>query len=493
MNAASIIKDQQSDLIALIDRAGPVSYGELRDRVAATAAGLADRGIVAGDRVAILANTETSFVTGLLAVFALGAVAVPVNPSSPVPEASRQLNAVEPRALIAGHGKGELGLAICERVPSIEFCGKPFGCQVKHLPIIGVAGAAFAPVDVDPDSEAALMFTSGTSGEPRAAALSHANLLATQQQLRKLLGEGGTRQAVALLTLPLFHIYGLNLVLNSLLAVGATIVLLEEFHPADVLEAVDRYKPTVIPGVPPMWAALASAPGASPERFASVRYATSGASQLPMATYQAVRERLGLDLAEGYGLTETGGLVTSSLGGANKPGSVGRPLPGVEMRLVDEGVDVPVGDRGEIWVRGENVTGGYWRDMEATGRSLTSDGWLRTGDIGVVDDEGYLYLVDRSKDMIIVSGFNVYPAEVEEVLLSLPGVELALVVGEDDDRTGEAVVAHVQLAAGSELTPEYIIDHCRDHLARYKTPSRVEIVDELPTTLTGKRVRRLVK
>ncbi|MCP3937908.1 MAG: long-chain fatty acid--CoA ligase [Actinomycetia bacterium] len=500
MNAASIIDLHDGDLVALIDRAGPVTYRELRERVAATAAGLIAEGLEPGDRVAIIAGTDTSFVVSLLATFAAACVAVPLNPNSPVPEAVRQLHAVDPKAMMVGVGKGDHALAIAERVPSIEVVGKPWGSRAKDIDRIGVAGAEFSPTDVAPAIEAALLFTSGTSGEPRAAALSHGNLLATQQQLRSLLetqasGDNSSpvHQAVALLALPLFHIYALNLVLNSLLAVASTIVMLEEFHAADMLAAIDEHQPTVLPGVPPMWAALAAARDVSPERMSSIRFATSGASHLPLATYEAVRDRLGLTISEGYGLTETGGLVTSSLGNEVKPGSVGRPLPGVQMRLVDEGVDVPVGDRGEVWVRGDNVTGGYWQDLDATGRSITSDGWLRTGDIGVVDDDGYLYLVDRSKDMIIVSGFNVFPAEVEEVLMSIPTIEHAIVVGEDDDRTGETVVAHVQLAEDSDLTADYIKAFCRDYLARYKTPSRVEIVDELPATLTGKRLRRMLK
>ncbi|NOX31351.1 MAG: long-chain fatty acid--CoA ligase, partial [Actinobacteria bacterium] len=214
---------------------------------------------------------------------------------------------------------------------------------------------------------------------------------------------------------------------------------------------------------------------------------------LPMSTFHATKERLGIELSEGYGLTETGGIVSSSSGFPIRPGSVGKPLAGVEMRIVDDDVDVPVGDRGEIWVRGDNVTGGYWDDLEATGRSVTADGWFRTGDIGVVDDDGYLYLVDRSKDMIIVSGFNVFPAEVEEVLMQHSDVAGVIVVGRPDQRTGERVVAHVKLIEGSSTTPDQLTEHCLDNLARYKSPTAIELDDDLPISLTGKRVRRLLK
>ncbi len=493
MNVAEIIVGHDGSRSALIAASGPVTYAELRSRVASTAAGLTNAGVQPGDRVALVAGTEPNFVVGLLGALAAGAIVVPLNPGSPAPEAIRQLNAVGPVALLAGAGYGDHAIAIASGVETITTVGTPAGLVIDGLAELAVAGAPFAPVERADSVEAGLLFTSGTSGDARAASLSHGNLIASQRHVRNAPGSIVTPDSVALLALPLFHIYGLNLVLNSLLAVGASIVLLEEFHPAEFIEATERYRPTIVPGVPPLWAAVAKHPTATVDSFSSVLSATTGAAALPMSVFHTVKERLGIELNEGYGLTETGGIVSSSTGLPVRPGSVGKPLPGVQMRLVDDNVDVPVGDRGEIWVRGENVTGGYWEDLEATGRSITDDGWFRTGDIGVVDDDGYLYLVDRSKDMIIVSGFNVFPAEVEEVLMHHPDVTGVVVIGAPDQRTGEKVVAHVKLIDGSTTTVDDLSEYCLDNLARYKAPSVIEINDDLPISLTGKRMRRLLK
>lgn len=491
MNVAEIIAGHPDDAIAVVTANTELTYGQVRERVAATAAGLTERGVVAGDRVGLLADTEPCFVIGLLGALASGAIVVPLNPGSPVPEAVRQLSAVGPVGLLVGFGKKDVAAEIAAQVESITILGAPAGGGGGEP--IAVEGAEFAPVERAVGDEAALLFTSGTSGDPRAASLSHGNLVASQRQIRDLPDSGVDEDAVAVLALPLYHIYGLNLVLNSMLSVGAKIVLLDHFDPATFIAAVVEHGATVVPGVPPLWAIVAKHPDASPEAFATVEKATTGAAALPMATFHTVAERLGIELLEGYGLTETGGIVSSSTGHQIRPGSVGKPLPGVEMRLVDEGVDVPVGDRGEIWVRGDNVTGGYWEDLDATGRSITDDGWFRTGDIGVVDDDGYLYLVDRSKDMIIVSGFNVFPAEVEEVLMLHPEVTGVVVVGEPDQRTGERVRAHVRLTEGAVATTDDLREHCLDHLARYKAPSQIELDDDLPISLTGKRLRRMLR
>jgi long-chain acyl-CoA synthetase len=252
---------------------------------------------------------------------------------------------------------------------------------------------------------------------------------------------------------------------------------------------------TVLSGVPAMYVAWHALPDsdAPADIFSSVRLAVSGAAALPAEIADAFQTRFALTIHEGYGLTEAAPIVTTSALGAGAPrtGSIGPPLPGVEVRLVDvDGTDVLAGDPGEIWVRGPNVFPGYWRDDEATARALTDDGWLRTGDIAVTDDDGALSLVDRSKDLVIVSGFNVYPAEVEEVLLTHPDVAEVAVVGEDHPRTGEAVVAFVVPEDGRTLDAEELTAHCTGSLARYKCPSRIEVVEALPRSFAGKVLRR---
>jgi long-chain acyl-CoA synthetase len=243
-----------------------------------------------------------------------------------------------------------------------------------------------------------------------------------------------------------------------------------------------------------MYVAWATMPGADRDAMRSVRLAISGAAKLPEEVAAAFTARFGVPVFEGYGLTEAGPVVTTGVGDLPRPGSVGVPVPGVEVRLVDaDGDDVEAGDPGEIWVRGPNVFAGYWQDPEATARVLTPDGWLRTGDVAVADADGWLYLVDRRKDLIIVSGFNVYPAEVEEVLRAHPRIAEAAVVGEPDPYSGEAVKAFVVPVAGTHLDEDEVIAHCASRLARYKCPTRVAFVEALPRNAVGKALRRALR
>jgi long-chain acyl-CoA synthetase len=293
--------------------------------------------------------------------------------------------------------------------------------------------------------------------------------------------------------LPMFHIFGLNVMLDMSLLSGSTVLLIERFDPSSAVEAVERHEVTMMSGPPTMWSALASLGDVS-SSFRSVRTAVSGAAKLSSDTVTAVRDNLGVALAEGYGLTETAPVITSATGTDAPTGSIGPVLPGIEMRLVDsDDEDALVGDSGEIWVRGPNVFTGYWHDPEATRAALTEDGWLRTGDVGVVDDDGFVYLIDRAKDLIIVSGFNVFPAEVEDVLIEHPAIDRAAVVGVPHPHTGEAVKAYVVLAPGHSAEEDDIITFCADRLARYKCPSKVMFVDDLPRSITGKVLRRALR
>ncbi|MDQ3384389.1 MAG: AMP-binding protein, partial [Actinomycetota bacterium] len=348
-------------------------------------------------------------------------------------------------------------------------------------------------VDRQPGDLAVLVFTAGTAGSPKAAMLTHGNLLANIEQVQR--GERPfTTADVTLGVLPLFHIFGLNAALGVTLAAGASIVLAERFDPAGTLELIRSHRCTIVSGAPPMWVAWASMPGATADAFSSVRAAVSGASPLADETVLAVRARFGIDLHQGYGLTEASPVVTSSGVEGAPLGSVGRPLPGVEVRIIDaDGLDVELGDQGELWVRGPNVFAGYWHDPEATASAITPDGWLRTGDVAVADGAASIWIVDRAKDLIIVSGFNVYPAEVEGVLLEHPGIEGVAIVGAPHPHAGEAVKAYVVAARGHHLEEEQVIDFCADHLARYKCPSTVTFVDEIPTGLGGKVLRRSLR
>jgi long-chain acyl-CoA synthetase len=353
-----------------------------------------------------------------------------------------------------------------------------------------LATEPLAAVDVAPDHLAALLFTSGTAGAPRAAMLTHGNLLANLEQARSATSRVAPGDVVYGV-IPLYHIFGLEVVVTMSLAMGATVVLVQRFDPTTALESIKARGVSVIPGAPALWVAFAHFEEAPADAFAGVRLALSGAAKLPVSVAEKIEERFGLRIAEGYGLTEASPVVTSSAGMTPVFGSVGRVLGGMELRIVDDdGGDALVGDAGEIWVRGPNVFAGYLDDPEATARVLTPDGWLRTGDIGMCDEQGRLYLIERAKDLVIVSGFNVYPAEVEEVLEAHPAVIDAGVIGVPHPHTGEAVKAFVVLGDGAAIDEETLIEHCHEHLARYKCPTKILFVDELPRSASGKLVRR---
>ena len=341
------------------------------------------------------------------------------------------------------------------------------------------------------DDLAALLFTSGTAGAPKAAMLTHGNLAAN---LRQNMASGGKTMRpddVSLCVLPLFHIMGLNSMLNLNLYVGATLVLQERFDPMTVFETIKEEQVSVLVGPPTVWSALSQIDLVGDDALASIRIAVSGAAMLPNRVVEEVMGRFGVRILEGYGLTEASPGVMIAREDDTPVGSIGRPMADMEVRIVDAaGDDVYIGDEGEIIVRGPNIFAGYLDDPEATARALDADGWLRTGDIGVVDDDGYVYLVDRAKDLIIVSGFNVFPAEVERVLNAHPGVVESGVVGVAHPHTGESVKAFVVPEPGRVLEEDDLIEWCATELARYKCPTKIDVVDEIPRGLGGKIIRR---
>lgn len=498
MNLADIIDDHAPDVTALIWNNETTTYGELRSLVDGARGGLVALGVGAGDRVALILQNGVPFVVSYLAALGLGAVTVPLNPTSPAPELERELATVGAKLVVIDRSCTGTWVSV-ERanVPTVEHVvttdpsGRtldshddgPFGFE--HL-----VGADPAPrIDVEADHLAALLFTSGTAGAPKAAMLTHGNLRANLDQSRSANGHV-SQGDVVYGVLPMFHIFGLNVVLGLALAVGATVVLVQRFDPVTAVESIAGRGVTVIPGAPALWAAFAQLDDLADDSFDTVRLALSGASRLPGSVADAMSERFGVEILEGYGLTEASPVVTTSTGAPPRRGSVGRALEGVEVRLVNVNGEALVGDVGEVWVRGANVFVGYLDDPEATASVLTDDGWLKTGDMATTDDDGYLYLVDRAKDLVIVSGFNVYPLEVEETLLTHPDVEEAAVVGVPHPHTGEAVKAYVVRREGSNVDEETLIEHCLDRLARYKCPNKVNFVDALPRNISGKLVRR---
>ncbi len=493
MNLAHIIDDHDAQKVALISRGRETTYGSLRDQVAHVRGGLTGLGVGAGDRVALLCGTGRYFVISYLATLGLGAVTVPLNPTSPSLEIEREVATVGAKVVVVEPSSAAAWRGVDRaNVPTLESVIETEGDSIEgalHLADL-LTGPSADIVEVQSDTLAVLIFTSGTAGSPRAAMLSHGNLQSNLDQGRS---EGARIDAddVVYGVLPLFHIFGLNVVLGLTLARGATVVLVQRFDPSTALDTIRERKVTVVPGAPPLWLAFSHMDDAPADSFASVRLALTGAAKMPEEAMRRLQQRFGLQIAEGYGLTEASPVVTSSAGMPVKIGSVGKVLEGVEVRLVDEnGDDALQGDSGEIWVKGPNVFMGYLNEPDQTARVLTKDGWLRTGDIATVDDEGYLYLVDRAKDLIIVSGFNVFPNEVEEVLATHPGVQEVGVVGVPHPHQGEAVKAFVVPKAGAHLDEDQLIDWCSDHLARYKCPSKVLFVDQLPRNVSGKLLRR---
>ena len=492
MNLAALVADHPPGAPALHDGSAWTTWAELRRRAAGVAAALEASGVGVGDRVGIAWPTSVDFVAAYLGVLAAGAVAVPLNPNSPPAELLAELRGLSPAAVLAGghalralHDLGggagaspAIGAAVLDELP----------------PPVGDGGLAV--VERADDDLAVLLYTSGTAGAPRAAMLTHGNLQANLRQMLAVPGEIARADDVGLAAVPLFHVFGLNVALGLTLATGGALVLEERFDPATSLGLVAELGVTSLVGVPTMFAAWADLPGDDGAGvMRGVRRAISGAAALPAEVAARFEARYGIPLWQGYGLTEASPAVATALGtGRNRPGSVGRPLPGVDVRIVDEaGADVLAGDPGEIWVRGPNVFAGYWHDPGATAEVLTPDGWLRTGDIGVIGEDGDLFVVDRSKDLVIVSGFNVFPAEVERVVRAVPGVADAVVVGRPDPVTGEAVEVVVVPAAGAVVTEDDVRDACAASLARYKCPAAVRFVDELPRGLAGKALRRVLR
>ncbi|HZT65246.1 MAG TPA: AMP-binding protein [Acidimicrobiales bacterium] len=489
MNLASIIDPHPDDAPALLCGDRVIAYGELRRLVAGLRSALVEAGVSPDDRVVLALPNDWPFVVAYLAVLGVGAVAVPVDPSLPPPALSAELAAVEPVAAVVGE-------AAAAALADVDPAAKPAVVMRAPDGLTELAEGRPAPVvDRRPEDLALLVFTAGTAGPPKAAMLTHGNLLANLEQVQRHPGRALVPADVGYGVLPLFHVFGINVVLGLALFAGSSVLLVERFDPAEALGDIPRRRVSLLAGAPPLFAALAAYEPATGDELQGVRLAVSGAAALPPEVGEAFTDRFGIPLWQGYGLTEAAPVVTSSvIAGVPKPGSIGVPVPGVEVRLVDEGgEDALVGDRGELWVRGPNVFPGYWRDPTSTAAVLTPDGWLRTGDIAVADDDGYLYLVDRAKDLIIVSGFNVYPAEVEDALRAHPGVADVAVVGAPDPRTGEMVEAFVVAAAGTPPTVEELRRFCSERLAGYKCPGRVTFVEALARGVGGKLIRRAVR
>ena len=468
---------EHPDRIALVDGAIRLTWAEL-DRQATAAALALGTGLAPGDRVALQLGTGTEFVVMYLGASRAGLVVVPVNPSYTLPELSHVLTDSAASLLVTSSVD-----AVDAAVPEVVVASAP--AAPGHRTVADLL--AGAPDGDDPrrdrteDEIAVLLYTSGTSGRPRGAMLSARALVANLEQAAAVEPPMVTADDVVFMPLPLFHVFGLNAGLGIALYAGATTVLADRFDADETLATIAAEKVSVVVGAPGMYVQWLGRPGLA-DAFAGVRYALSGSAPLP-AELVVQYAALGITLYEGYGLTEAAPGVT--LNTAGKGGSIGRALPGVEIELRDQDGE-PVDeddDPGQLFVRGPNLFSGYWPDG-ADGPD--DDGWFGTGDIAVRDDDGDLQLVGRSSELVLVNGFNVYPAEVEAVLGAYPGVAEVAVMGVEDAETGEAVVAYVVPAAGAHIDVDDLLSVAARSLARFKLPRHVEVVDALPHTATGK-------
>lgn len=506
---------ESPDKLALVEAGGrSVTWAQLDDEVGRIATGLGAAGIVAGYRVMIAVGNRIEFVTTYLGVLRAQVVAVPVNPRATPGELARMIAdsgarmvvtdvdtvrsvreavAMVERALdgqvdgLADQLADQLDADLLARAvrPRVVVIGGTLLPGERSYDHLRADKARHVPPLQDPEKLAALLYTSGTSGRPRAAMLTHRALLANIAQVAQVDPPMIHGDDVVLGVLPLFHVYGLNAVLGAVLRHRAKLVLVDRFDPQGTLDLIEDEACSVIPVAPPVFAYWREVESLK-ERLGPVRLMLSGSAPLSPDLIEEFTGLTGIPIHQGYGLTEASPVVTSTLTSKTlQAGSVGAALPGIGIRLVDEAGRAPLGeDPGEIQICGPNLFSGYWPDGSG---GPDADGWWSTGDVGFLDASGDLFLVDRLKELVIVSGFNVYPVEVEEVIREVPEVAEAAVIGVEDPQTGEAVVAYVVAAgAAGASVQDAVRTHCQTRLARFKQPSRIEVVEELPLTVTGK-------
>ncbi|GHB18919.1 long-chain-fatty-acid--CoA ligase [Streptomyces viridiviolaceus] len=476
----------QGDRIAVRHDDSTLTYAELDDASARAAALLRDCGVRPGDRVALTMPNVPLFPVVYYGVLRAGGVVVPMNPLLKAREVAFTLRDCGARmALVFPLFADEVAKAAAETgTECLVTEPLAFDDMLRaHEPMPGIA-------DRTDDDPALVLYTSGTTGMPKGAALSHRNLATNTATAAETLLRVGPDD-VLFGGLPLFHAFGQTCALNTAVAAGATLTLLPRFEPQRALEIMARDGVTVFLGVPTMYAALLHAE--LPKGFDAhrLRLAVSGGASLPVEVLHGFERRFGAPVLEGYGLSETSPVAAfNHPDRPRKAGSIGQPIRGVEMKLVaEDGGAVPPGEVGEIAIRGENVMSGYWNRPEATAEAIR-DGWFHSGDLARVDEDGFYFIVDRKKDLIIRGGYNVYPREVEEVLYEHPAVAEAAVVGVPHPAHGEEIAAVITLRPGARATAEEIRDHVKDRVAAYKYPRIVTFTAELPKGPTGKILKR---
>jgi long-chain acyl-CoA synthetase len=491
LNLGSILlgsASERADHPAVVLGDQKLSYAELDRAARGFATSLRERGVAPGQQVAIMVPNLPDFTIAYFGILYAGCTIVPLNVLLSAPEVTYHLEDSESELLVAHPLFAEPARkgADAAGVP-VVWAGGDLGETVAEL-----AGAA--PLDAlhptSPDDTAVILYTSGTTGRPKGAELTHSNLLINCAVVVPRLIPV-TRDHVALATLPLFHSFGQTCIQNATIAAGGTFTLLPRFTPEEAFEILQRDKVTLFAGVPTMYFALLHHEGGGDFDLSALKYCMCGGAPMPVDVMKAFEEKFGVPILEGYGLSETSPVASfNMLHRPRKVGSIGYPVWGVELAILDENDQpVPEGERGEICIRGHNIMKGYWKRPEANAETLRN-GWFHSGDVGMRDEDGCYFIVDRTKDMIIRGGFNVYPREVEEVLYQHDAVVEAAVIGVEHESHGEEVKAIVALAAGQSITAEELIAWCKERLAAYKYPRVIDFLDALPKGPTGKILKR---
>lgn len=485
------------DTEAVVDGDTRLTYTDLGRLVDQAARAMVERGIAPGDAVSVWAPNRWEWIVAALAVSRAGGVLVPVNTRFKGPEAAYVLKAARVRMLFVANGFLDTdyvaaldGLDVPDLVEIIDMAGGGFdafladGEAAIHQPEIDRRSAAVGNDDIN-----VIMFTSGTTGLPKGVQVRGSAIIRAFDPC--ITGLGLEQGDPYLLVNPYFHAFGYNCGIIMGLVKGAANVPVDIFDATEVLELIQRERIAVFPGPPALFQSLLNHPELESYDLSSLRGCMTGAATIPVEMVLAMRERLGFEtVITAYGMTETSGLAAFCRP-EDPPeiiaGTSGRAGPGIELRVVDDdGVDVAIGAEGELWVRGYQVTPGYLDDPEKTAETITPDGWLKTGDIAVMDADGYIDITDRKKDMFIMGGFNAYPAEIERMMIEHPEIGLVAVIGIPDERMGEVGAAFVIPAPGSSPTEADVIAWCREQMANYKVPRFIRFVDELPMTASGK-------
>ncbi|QUW83973.1 long-chain fatty acid--CoA ligase [Streptomyces mirabilis] len=478
---ASVTRDDDAPAILLGDTL--LTYGELDEASARVAGLLRDRGVRPGDRIGCMLPNVPQFAAVYYGILRAGAVVVPMNVLLKSREVAFYLGDSQATLVLAWHGFAEDAVAGAATAGTECLLVTPGEFETLLAATTPQAGIT----ECEASDTAVILYTSGTTGTPKGAELTHANLTSNTQASIDLFSL--TAGDVVLGALPLFHVFGQTCGLNASIAAGACLALVPRFDAHAVLETIQRQRVSIFQGVPTMYVALLSHPERATFDVDSLRLCVSGGSALPVEVLHAFEAEFSCIIVEGYGLSETSPVASfTHPDRVRKPGSIGQPVDGVEMRLLDVSDGV-----GEIAIRGHNVMKGYWGRPEATAAAIDTDGWFRSGDLAQVDEDGYYFIVDRKKDLIIRGGYNVYPREIEELLYTHPAVREAAVVGIPHPALGEEVCAAVALKDGVTTTPEELREHVKAQAAAYKYPRHVWIVEELPKTSTGKILRRSVE